>query len=66
MKINLFGFAALIFLSFSQLSLHAQKYSVQPVPFNQISIHISFWTPRLEAHANHTLETCYAQTLKFN
>jgi len=62
MKINLFGFAALTFLSFSQHSLYAQKYSVQPVPFNQISIHDSFWTPRLEAHAHNTLETCIAQT----
>lgn len=57
MKINQFGFAAMIILSVSQLSLHAQKYSAKPVPFNQISIHDSFWTPRLEAHAHHTLET---------
>ena len=42
--------------------LNAQNYSLQPVPFNQVSIHDGFWTPRLEAHANKTLHVCIAQT----
>ena len=62
MKINLFGFALILFFLVNQTTLQAQKYSVQAVPFNQINIHDSFWTPRLEAHAHNTLETCIAQT----
>lgn len=65
MKLNLFGFAAMIFLSFSQLSLYAKKHSSRPVPFNQIDIDDSVWTPRLEAHAHHTLETCIGQIQDF-
>lgn len=62
MKFNLSIWTALFLFFGSQTSLQAQHYSVQPVPFNQINIHDSFWTPRLEAHAHHTLETCIAQT----
>jgi uncharacterized protein len=42
--------------------LDAQNYSLQPVPFNKVSIHDDFWTPRLEAHAKKTLDVCIAQT----
>ena len=42
--------------------INAQIQSTQPVPFNQVSIHDGFWTPRLEAHANKTLNVCIAQT----
>ena len=62
MKINLFGFVGLLLFIGSQTTLQAQKYSVKTVPFNQVNIHDSFWTPRLEAHAHFTLETCIAQT----
>ena len=62
MKINLFGFVGLLLLIGSQTTLQAQKYSVKAVSFNQVNIHDSFWTPRLEAHAHSTLETCIAQT----
>ena len=62
MKFKHLGIAGLVLFSVSQPFLYAQKYLVQPVPFNQISIHDSFWTPRLEAHAHQTLETCIAQT----
>jgi uncharacterized protein len=49
-------------LIISGITLNAQNYSIQPVPFNQVSIHDGFWTPRLEAHANKTLHVCIAQT----
>ena len=52
----------LVVLLISQTTLLAQKHFTQAVPFNQINIHDRFWTPRLEAHAHHTLETCIAQT----
>ncbi len=42
--------------------INAQFQSTQPVPFNQVSIHDGFWTPRLEAYANKTLHECIAQT----
>ncbi|WP_321375983.1 beta-L-arabinofuranosidase domain-containing protein [uncultured Draconibacterium sp.] len=40
----------------------ALQYSAQPVPFNQVKITDHFWSSRLQAHANATLETCIAQT----
>src|SRR5690554_5091537 len=43
-------------------TLFSQSYLAQPVPFNQVSIHDGFWTPRLKAHANKTLHVCIAQT----
>ncbi len=39
----------------------AQTYSVQPVPFNRVSIRDSFWGPRLKAHSTQTLKVCIAQ-----
>ncbi|OFX31360.1 MAG: hypothetical protein A2W90_06955 [Bacteroidetes bacterium GWF2_42_66] len=54
--------AGFLLISLGQFTVYAQTYSVKPVPFNQINISDAFWTPRLEAHANHTLETCIAQT----
>lgn len=65
MRFNLFGFSIMIFLSLQKYSLYAQKHSSQSVPFNQTNIHDSFWTPRLEAHAHHTLETCIGQMQDF-
>jgi len=62
MRLKQIGIAVLLIFSASQTFLYAQKYSVQPVSFNQINIHDSFWSPRLKAHANHTLETCIVQT----
>ncbi len=58
--INFFLIQALSFLFVCQIN--AQFQSTQPVPFNKVSIHDGFWTPRLEAHANKTLNVCIAQT----
>ena len=62
MKIKRYRLTVLVVLLISQTTLLAQKHFTQAVPFNQINIHDRFWTPRLEAHAHHTLETCIAQT----
>lgn len=43
------------------LQLNAQSNIIEPVPFNQVKINDSFWTPRLEAHAHKTLEANIAQ-----
>jgi len=49
------------FLLTARYSLNAQQYSITPVPFNQVTIKDAFWSPRLEAHAKTTLQTCIAQ-----
>ncbi len=40
---------------------YAQSYQIGPVPFNQVSIDDSFWSPRLKAHSDQTLRVCIAQ-----
>lgn len=47
---------------FSGCTESALQYTAQQVPFNQVKITDRFWSSRLQAHANTTLETCIAQT----
>ncbi len=58
MKKNIFILLATIFYGWPAV---AQTYQLQPVPFNQVSITDNFWTPRLKAHADQTLQACIAQ-----
>ena len=53
---------SLLIISLYVWSAKGQSYPVQPVPFNQVSIHDSFWSPRLKAHSQQTLQACIAQT----
>ncbi len=39
-----------------------QETHLEAVPFNQVSFKDGFWKSRLEAHAQHTLPVCIAQT----
>ena len=60
MKTIVFSFLVLFTVFSFQVS--AQQYVLNQVPFNQVTINDNFWAPRLDTHANTTLETCIAQT----
>jgi len=62
---TIFYFTAQIIFIFAVYSLSGQPYSLQPVPFNKVQIHDSFWSARQKIHATTTLKTCVAQTRDF-
>ncbi len=61
MKKHIFLILLVLLLS-NAPALFAQSYQVQPIPFNQVNIDDGFWSPRLQAHSESTLQACIHQT----